>query len=398
LNIFLKAINKAISMLFIENNIEDKYKNLKKMFAFQKNIIILVSEMKVKLANKKFFDFFNVKDLDEFNDNRNLFEEIEGENLSDLDPEKVFNYLVENSEDIQKIKIKNNKNQYRNLIVTINNVPHSDTNDYTMLFVDITKLEKQNTIEKSIVDNVIDLDELDDKLINLDSIDLSTPDKNEIFNELKNIYKKKESLIFFNFYKGLTISHTGKIINISNDKITFKVPKLQALAMNNEKSTFIYSKLLKRDIISKYIEGNLLDNNIITLGSFSYINTSPRYRKLIRIENEDNISIKLTNRDTIINGKIIDISLNSIALKINEFPKNISKKTIFNISFHLLIDNGKKSIKVEGKIIKVKKINTNKYKVVLSTFLDKTNEDYIRKYISSKQVNLIHELKNRVKF
>lgn len=133
------------------SNKNEEYRRLKSIFNSQENIIAIIKDNQIIEANKKFYDFFKIKKLEEF-DNNHIFDYFIEE------PGLISKLNIQNSEcwaefikqlpEIDRIvKIKNNHNILKTFTLNIE-IYYEEENSYIMTFTDVTSLkEKVNLLE-----------------------------------------------------------------------------------------------------------------------------------------------------------------------------------------------------------------------------------------------------------
>jgi diguanylate cyclase (GGDEF)-like protein len=131
-----------------KKRLEFKEKYLQTVLDTQKNIIIVKSHGELVRANQAFFDFFGVKDLDEFKQKHecisDFFEKVNENGYLDKNPKGItwVRYILKNPLDTHKVKIIKDKDDY---IFEVNaKVSEVDDNYIVVItFNNISELEMQ---------------------------------------------------------------------------------------------------------------------------------------------------------------------------------------------------------------------------------------------------------------
>ncbi len=371
----IEVIEKSIDKLIVEKKVEGMQK-LENIFAHEKNILILVENDNIKLCNKSFLNFFGVKNLKEFKERHNFFKEIKFKNINEeFNSTNVFEYIKKDINKIFKVEIKNYEDKKENFLLIFNKLPN--TNEYTMLFIDVTNI-------------IFDFDRVKQDFeieYKLKEEEIQT-----VFNKIKNY---DENVKFYNTYKGLTIFHDGKIAKVINSKIEVEIDKFQLLAFEHEKSTFLHSKFLKKDIVAKVEEVNVEAKSAI-LSEFKYLNTSPRNREATRVYVQEELAASIEGEEFFIGGKIVDISTKSLGIKIKEIPPKLKLESKVKLYFSLPIDQKEEiDIEIDGKVVKIIK-NTNWYIIAILITPNTKAEKEIVDYIAKRQIDIIKEFRKNI--
>ena len=232
---------------------------------------------------------------------------------------------------------------------------------------------------------------------------LNMKKKDDIFSQIRLKNEKNEEILSFlhensmpidiiNYYKGLVFRSSAYIKEVDEESIRLKINSLQLLACKNEKFAVLDSSLIGENICCSLLE--VYDDN---------------YEILLKKEKFFYPKLKMDNEVTLescqkINGFFM-LNENKVLCKINK----ISKKEIFitfednhfdikkhdEIDFYLFIKNKISSYeRVESIVYKIiKKDNINK--IILLIKKDKNIEEYIQKYIFTREEELLEEFKRK---
>ena len=215
---------------------------------------------------------------------------------------------------------------------------------------------------------------------------------------LNNIFKKRNIIKLFNFYKGLPITEKVEILKFDQGLIQVKIDPIKFPFYENEKFTFI-----QHDLIPTVIKASIMkvepNKSLMVLGNLDFLDSSPVERSGIRIEPERDIysSLSLENKK-LLDGNIISLSENSVVLNVKEKSiKSLTEKPLWNTELTLQFQiPTKKSflamVKTKAMIYSI--VND---KVVLNITPNRLIQSKLRTYISLRQsdvlLNLKHELK-----
>ncbi len=126
-------------------NIEKQKEYFKKIFDSTKDIIVVTDLNRIIDVNRAFLEFFNIKELDEFNKiNKcicDFFEEEEGYVSKEVESQNCIEYIFNHSDIEHKVKIKQNDKIYYFSVKIQKLIENEDGNLYVVVFSDITQIE-----------------------------------------------------------------------------------------------------------------------------------------------------------------------------------------------------------------------------------------------------------------
>ncbi len=376
--VILTKLDKTIDKVLIEKKIEERHKTFEDIVIFQKNILLLVEDLKIKFCNRAFLEFFGLKNIKDIGSIKFYqFAKVVGINHDFENDKELFAYIINRSDELLKIELKNGE-QSKKFLLTIDKLPYQKE-EYSINFIEIDKLLDANFFSRNYTKDV--------------NIDLNRYDIAEFIHEFKKVENINDDINFYNFYKGLTIFHKGTIVSIYEDKIKVVVDKFQLLAFAYEKKTFIHSETLNRDICADVEFVNIAEQFAL-LNNFKYLDSSPRFRESMRVEVDEPLENIYIDRENIfLSGKIRDLSTKSISIVTKELL-DLEPNMDVNLSFYLNYETEKVKIKTKGKVFKISK-EQEKYIIVVLLNLIKRDENEVSKFISKTQINLIKEFKNK---
>ena len=139
--------------LSLESKIEQEISKIKSILDAQDNIIIVTNKEEITNVNKKFLDFFNIDNFDNFISNKkNIFDFFE-EEFGFITKEQIkrhdcwVKYIKDLHEIDRIVKIKNSLNEEKIFAINVDYYENKD-DYYVFSLTDITKLkEKSNLLE-----------------------------------------------------------------------------------------------------------------------------------------------------------------------------------------------------------------------------------------------------------
>ncbi|QSZ42006.1 response regulator [Sulfurimonas aquatica] len=371
------VLEEALHHLRQEINSKLFTKHLENIFNYQSSMVMMINDTKPIIANDMFLDFFDCETINEFKKKHDNFG-------SEFLPHDGFLYnhdeiewldkLKTNERKLFHIKIRNLENKLRHFILKYQSVP--EKNGYGVLsFEDVTEL------------NLLKL--FDQKQTSSDDLKLNTE---AMIDLLEVIQRNSAKISMHNYYKGLSITNSAIISEMSNEEITIKTTYLQQKAIQNEQRTLIVSEALPSAIQCTDIGDISFENQSVVLKSLSFAHTSPIQRKTIRvgIEGKQNVSLFLAEGKFHGDIEIEDISLDAVKLRLKALPAGLEKGSVVRLDIVLELDKHPLIINTEATLLRKSESRLN-YSVVF--IFKETKKSELVKYITKRQMAIIREFK-----
>ncbi len=352
---------------------------IKSIFDYQNNIVIMMRQGKFILSNHYFLEFFGVDDLEDFEKKNTDLDKLLLEHkgfLYSTPSAHWYDVATQNEEKLFHVKIKNHKDENRHLILKSRKIPEKE-GYFILSFDDITEL------------NLMDI--FDAKASKVDD---SMQDKKSIFTLMRVAKNSGAEIKIHNFYKGLTIVNNADITKITDDKITMKTTYPQLKIINIAQFMTIDSEIFPKNITCKTIKEIDLDNQSVIIDEISFATHNVVDRKYIRLEPEAKHSCTFYYKDIKFIGstRIVDISEVSIKLEINALPAGIEIGKDIKISVNLSLNNKTIVFTTSASVYRVD-TNQQNYYIVALFELNTQKRGEIRKYLANRQMALIREFK-----
>ena len=244
------------------------------------------------------------------------------------------------------------------------------------------------TIEETTKENYFEYKSLNDKI----------DEKEQINHILHNCINNKIPVKLLNIYKGLCVNTESKILKYSNGFFYISCEKLQRYIIKIDNETIIQSPLFPHDIraIVKFID---INKAYIAVEKFEFLKNSANNRQNARVQPTVRIPITIKKDNFIKNGEIIDLSINSIAIKvkqnIDKTIENSTVKAIFKLP-NKKREDGYSLIEVDATILIILKMEDYTKVVLKLNEEDGANSD-ILEYVFTRQKELVIELKKVIK-
>ena len=266
--------------------------------------------------------------------------------------------------------------------------------------IDMSKLELNKAI--NIIDHINQRELISSDLSHLVYHEISFDDKSldskdQALHYLEKLLLSKAQVKLLNFYKGIRINTIGQIIKIADGMVYMAIEKIQGYAMQVEKSIVIQGTNLPFDIAAE-IKIVDIGRKIAILRNFSPLKASANSRQHIRIQSDHRMHLTMNALKNMISASILDISIKSIACRVNNARGIPPIGTLVTLQFHLpskRSQEGVVSMMVTGNIEFIK--DEGEYtKVVVLLDLEEPYESFLIEYLYARQQELISEIKSIV--
>lgn len=233
------------------------------------------------------------------------------------------------------------------------------------------------------------------------SSDVMFTPTNNIIEAFHTMRDDNQSVTFLNLYKGVPISSEASIIKIEGEQVTFRIDKLQEIAMKLDAQAFIvknnyFNKHLKADIVHSDFQ-----NNTVVLKNFIYLLNMPALqREFIRVHPDIIANVYLhqfDNMQTI--GRLYDLSMNGLGVVSSE-NNGIFVGAKVLVEFELNSASissvkGDKKIEVQGEVINVIEYKDS-YRYCMRIVPNREMSDKILHYITKREREILEDLNNEL--
>lgn len=243
-----------------------------------------------------------------------------------------------------------------------------------------------------------DIDKID--FYEVDYLDNVVDETEQIAYLMRNCINNKIPLKLLNIYKGLCINTHSSVLKINDNAFYLQCESLQGYAMQLEGETVIQAPNFPKDIKA---EVSIVDvkKAYVILKNLRFMAHSANNRQHTRVQTSIRtpILLKLQNK-TSVQGEILDISVNSVAVKVGKVFKDDIRNQIVKLNFSLPSDineHGFITMDIEGKVTFVSANNDSMKIVIMLENLNKPYDEYLLKYMYNRQKELILEVRRATK-
>lgn len=221
-------------------------------------------------------------------------------------------------------------------------------------------------------------------------------------NDLNTLCKTKEKINISNSYKGITIQNSTEILFLEKNNFLVSVPITQVIASKYEKHTILYIPNTNKYIFASLKEINIKKGTLL-LTHPKYISYKQRDNTTSRVTVDKSFKATAFVAKKHIEFEVLNISFNSASLQINTFL-DIKVNDSFDFTFGFDINgpssmiNEKKFTKIfaKAKVQRVEQLSTGMNVVVLLE-IQKSSQNMFRKYLKQREMEIIQELKKRMR-
>lgn len=266
--------------------------------------------------------------------------------------------------------------------------------------IDMSKLELNKAI--NIIDHINQRELISSDLSHLVYHEVSFDDKSldskdQALHYLEKLFLSKAQVKLLNFYKGIRINTIGQIIKIADGMVYMAIEKIQGYAMQVEKSIVIQGTNLPFDIAAE-IKIVDIGRKIAIFRNFLPLKASANSRQHIRIQSDHRMHLTMNALKNTISASILDISIKSIACRVNNARGIPPVGTMATLQFHLpskRSEDGVVSMMVTGNVEFIKEMDEYT-KVVVILDLEEPYESFLIEYLYARQQELVSEIKSIV--
>ncbi|NOX14956.1 MAG: PilZ domain-containing protein [Epsilonproteobacteria bacterium] len=220
---------------------------------------------------------------------------------------------------------------------------------------------------------------------------------NNILDIFQKMKKDSKNIQFMNLYQGILISYEGKILEIDDESVVFKIEnELQEIAMKLEGKAY----MIKNDYLNRYVKADIsysnFSNKTIVLNNFVYLLNLPAIqREFSRVYPDIFVQVTLENeKNTQLKGNLYDLSMGGLGF-ISKDNEGFFVGAHVDMKFKLNLAGKEYNISTAGEILNMIEY-MNSYRYCLKIFPDTKNLQKIQMYIKLREREIIEELKEEL--
>jgi hypothetical protein len=220
-------------------------------------------------------------------------------------------------------------------------------------------------------------------------------DLESILETFRNLVRKgKTGVKLINYYNGLPLSFPARMLSLDRGMLDLDVHPQQAVAIERDRYTFLRCDAFKWDICAnlQYVNAQ---KHAVTLTKFFFIEILAERRNAVRLRLFPPTAATFEwNGTPLIQGKLIDLSMNGVALKTGSAPEcenGMEAQIHFTLPYPL--EGMSSSYRIPATFVGAVD-NGESYLCRFAISIDKQLEQIISKYIFQRQIDIIQELRD----
>lgn len=375
-----KLLNTMANELTEEHNKTIFNSYLYSIFNNQNNLIMMLKNESVALANEHALKFFGTPSIKEMKEKFKLFDTLllrhDSFLYSKADGISCLEKVKKDIDKLYNIKMTDTSHTPHHFILRLTSI--ADKEDFFILsLTDITELNLLPLYDKNSLEH-----------------DLALKDEKTVTSLLIAAKEAGAVIKVYNFYKGLVVSNNAVITYANPDLTVFKTSFLQQKAIQYEKKVILNSELFPYDIQSSYIEELNFHNQTVEIGKCIMLKTTPSDRKYLILEPHPKYKVNLfyDNHHFNTDIKLINISVESARLSLAYLPSGFKEGD--EIVLDMVFSDNIKPVIINTKATVLKSFMVDKaFNIVAEFKLTSSTHKILIDYMASRQMQLVREFK-----
>ncbi|MFA6145699.1 MAG: response regulator [Sulfurimonas sp.] len=353
--------------------------NLHTIFNYQNNLLLLLHNHNVVMANQPTLDFFGVTTIDELKKKFTTFEQLLLEHNGFLYNHDGIEWFKEVSTHIGKLfntKIAALDSLAHHFILSFQAIP--EKKGYAVLsFNDVTELGLLKLYDPNAVER--------ERLIK---------DETMVRGLLEMAMRSGAKVKVHNFYKGLTITNDGLIAGMEDNKASLKTPYIQLKAIQLAEMFYLTSDLFPMTVEAKGIKRIDFDNQNVQFIHYTLVDTSPIRRETIRVVPDATMQVTVLyeGRKCENELKVLDVSIKGMRIQLSLLPPGFILNS--DVILDMVITSALRPVIINtpAVILRIAEIN-HRFEVVFLYDLHAQGKKSLIDYVAKRQLVLIREFK-----
>lgn len=353
------------------------YANLKSVFNYQSSMVAMLDGDALLMVNQFFLDFFAVKNIEEFT---SIYGSL-GSQFLEHDS-FLYNYagiewfsIVEtNEKKLFHVKMRDSTKKIHHFILKYKKIPEKKA--YGILsFDDITELNLLGLFDAKKAKNDEEIEKT-----------------HSLINLLEVLQRNSAEIEVHNFYKGLSITNSGIIMQVLKDSILLKSTFLQLKGMQIEQKVILVSDVLPYHLECSVIKKIGFEKQQVELAGLRFVETSAVQRKTIRVSVAEHHSVSLFVEEKKFHTdiEIEDISLDGVRLSLGALPAGLNKGDDVRLDIVLEVDKRPMILNTKATLYAKRE---HKYSFSLVFLFEDIKKSELTRYITKRQMAIIREFK-----
>lgn len=353
--------------------------NLHAVFNYQNNLVLLLHERNVVIANQPTLDFFGVSTIEALRKRFQSFGEILLEHKSfvyDHGTMEWFEHISAHPGRLFNIKIADQEEVSHHFILTFQKIPEKE--GYAVLSLnDVTELGLLKLYDSSAQER-----------------ETLLKDEKTVRGLLEMAMRSNAKIKVHNLYKGLSIVNDGLIEYINGKLVSMKCAYVQLKAMQYEEHFHLSSELFPMAILAEGIKKIDLEEQNVLFDHYRLVETSPIRRDAIRVTPDKNIQLTMLYEERKFDAdmEILDVSIKAIRVQLLALPAGFALKHSVILDIVLTMGARPIIINTAAEVFRIDEVN-RRFEVVFMFDLHAEAKKSMIDYIAKRQMVLIREFK-----
>lgn len=353
--------------------------NLHAVFNYQNNLVLLLHERRVVIANQPTLDFFGVSTIEALRKRFQSFGEILLEHKSfvyDHDSMQWFEHISAHAGRLFNVKIADIQDVSHHFILTFKKVP--DKEGYAVLSLnDVTELGLLKLYDSNATER-----------------ELIAKDQKTVRALFEMAMRSGAKIKLHNLYKGLSIVNDGLVESVDVKLVSLKTPYVQLKAMQREEIFYLTSELFPMTIMAQGIKKIDFDTQSVLFDQYHLVQTSPTRRESIRVTPDENIQVTILYEDRKLETELELIDLSTGGMKVKMFALPAGFKVKHSVILDIVIKTALRPviINITAEVLHIEEVN-RRFEVVFIFEIQGTEQKNMIDYIAKRQLILIREFK-----
>jgi len=211
----------------------------------------------------------------------------------------------------------------------------------------------------------------------------------EVFSDMAE-GRLANDLKLLNYYNEVPVSFGTTITRVGRDRIEVMVHEHQALIIDHDNGTLIRSKHFHNGLLGVHCRAARIDvtQHTAILYNFAYAMIRADRREVVRVKVHDLLPVKFSCGNTTIEGAMVDISGNGMAIRTGPIP-TIESRQAGVLSFTL----GDTPLELPASLIRCTMDAESSRLCMFKMESNSRSESLISRFIFRRQAEIILELK-----
>jgi hypothetical protein len=202
----------------------------------------------------------------------------------------------------------------------------------------------------------------------------------------------ENDLSMLNYYKGIPINYPASILEIDREFVEFETHAYQAVAIRNDRSTFIKSAHFPQDLLAEvfYVK---VPAREVSLKNFLYTQVLAENRSYVRVALQKAREIEIDYEHSTIRGQLVDVNMKSAAIDLSPGtfvrPGTVSR-------LHILLPMGAGAPELELDVLGMASKSVPSRggtRCVFDLQADIADEARIARFIGHRQTEIVAEIR-----